>query len=54
MKLKKTEDKVFSTLGDIKQSVADFMDMFADMRGNITDEMLKRGDEIKRGEEGKI
>ncbi|XP_060561172.1 complement C1q tumor necrosis factor-related protein 5-like isoform X3 [Ruditapes philippinarum] len=27
------------------------MDMFADMRGNITNEMLKRGDEIKRREE---
>ncbi|XP_060584345.1 complement C1q tumor necrosis factor-related protein 5-like [Ruditapes philippinarum] len=49
--IKKTEDKVFRTLGDIKQSVADFMDMFADMRGNITNEMLKRGDEIKRKEE---
>jgi hypothetical protein len=51
--IKKTEDKVISTLGDIKQTVADFTDMFADMRGNITDEMLKRGDEIKR-REGKI
>ncbi|XP_060603914.1 uncharacterized protein LOC132756792 isoform X3 [Ruditapes philippinarum] len=48
---KKTEDNVISTLGDIKQTVADFTDMFADMRGNITDEMLKRGDEIKRREE---
>ncbi|XP_060561182.1 complement C1q tumor necrosis factor-related protein 5-like [Ruditapes philippinarum] len=49
--IKKTEDNVISTLGDIKRAVADFTDMFADMRGNITDEMLKRGDEIKRREE---
>ncbi|XP_060598343.1 complement C1q tumor necrosis factor-related protein 5-like [Ruditapes philippinarum] len=48
--IKKTEDNVISTLGDIKRAVADFTDMFADMRGNITDEMLKRGDEIKRRE----
>ncbi|XP_060601240.1 complement C1q and tumor necrosis factor-related protein 9A-like [Ruditapes philippinarum] len=49
--IKKTEDNVISTLGNIKQTVADFTDMFADMRGNITNEMLKRGDEIKRREE---
>ncbi|XP_060579240.1 uncharacterized protein LOC132736168 [Ruditapes philippinarum] len=49
--IKKTEDNIISTLGDIKQTVADFTDMFADMRGNITDEMLKRGEEIKRREE---
>ncbi|XP_060561158.1 heavy metal-binding protein HIP-like isoform X1 [Ruditapes philippinarum] len=49
--IKKTEDKVISTLGDIKQTVADFTDMFADMKGNITNEMLNRGDEIKRREE---
>ncbi|XP_060598350.1 complement C1q tumor necrosis factor-related protein 5-like [Ruditapes philippinarum] len=49
--IKKTEDNVISTLGDIKQTVADFTDMFADMRGNITDDMLKRGDEIKKREE---
>jgi hypothetical protein len=48
--IKKTEDNVISTLGDIKQTVKD---MFADMKGNITDEMLKRNDEIKR-REGKI
>ncbi|XP_060577062.1 uncharacterized protein LOC132734354 [Ruditapes philippinarum] len=49
--IKKTEDNVISTLGFIKRAVADFTDMFADMRGNITDEMIKRGDEIKRREE---
>ncbi|XP_060598344.1 uncharacterized protein LOC132752086 [Ruditapes philippinarum] len=49
--IKKTEDKVISTLGYIKQTVAEFMDMFADIRGNITDEMLKRNDEIERREE---
>ncbi|XP_060578798.1 complement C1q tumor necrosis factor-related protein 5-like [Ruditapes philippinarum] len=49
--IKKTEDNVISTLGDIKRAVADFTDMFADMRGNITDEMIKRGEEIKRSEE---
>ncbi|XP_060597395.1 caprin-2-like [Ruditapes philippinarum] len=48
---KKTEDNVINTLGDIKQTVADFMHMFADMRANITNEMLKRGDEIKWREE---
>ncbi|XP_060573323.1 uncharacterized protein LOC132731206 [Ruditapes philippinarum] len=49
--IKKTEDNVISTLGDIKQTVSDFTDMFADLRGNITDEMLKRNDEIdRRGE----
>ncbi|XP_060597396.1 heavy metal-binding protein HIP-like [Ruditapes philippinarum] len=46
--IKKTENNVISTLGDIKQTVTD---MFADMKGNITDEMLKRSDEIKRREE---
>ncbi|XP_060578803.1 uncharacterized protein LOC132735817 [Ruditapes philippinarum] len=46
--IKKTEDNVISTLGDIKQTVTD---MFADMMGNITDEMLRRSDEIKRREE---
>ncbi|XP_060605461.1 complement C1q tumor necrosis factor-related protein 5-like [Ruditapes philippinarum] len=45
--IKKTEDNIISTLGDIKQTVADFTDMFADMRGNITDELLKREEEIK-------
>ncbi|XP_060598352.1 complement C1q and tumor necrosis factor-related protein 9A-like isoform X2 [Ruditapes philippinarum] len=49
-KIKKTEEKVISTLGDIKQTVADFTDMFADMKGNITDEMLLKSDEIKRRE----
>ncbi|XP_060595295.1 uncharacterized protein LOC132749515 isoform X1 [Ruditapes philippinarum] len=49
--IKKTEDNVISTLGDIKRAVSDFTDMFADMKENITDEMLKRGDEIKRREE---
>ncbi|XP_060582857.1 uncharacterized protein LOC132739210 [Ruditapes philippinarum] len=49
--IKKTEDNIISTLGDIKQTVADFTDMFADMRGNITDEMLKREEEIKGREE---
>ncbi|XP_060601250.1 complement C1q and tumor necrosis factor-related protein 9A-like [Ruditapes philippinarum] len=49
--IKKTEDNIISTLGDIKQTVADFTDMFSDMRGNITDEMLKRDKEIKRREE---
>ncbi|XP_060605463.1 uncharacterized protein LOC132757982 [Ruditapes philippinarum] len=48
--IKKTEDNVISTLGDIKQTVSDFTDMFADMKGNITDEMLKRSDEIERRE----
>ncbi|XP_060581258.1 complement C1q tumor necrosis factor-related protein 5-like [Ruditapes philippinarum] len=48
---KKTEDNVISTLGDIKQIVADFTDMYADMRENITDDMLKRGDELERREE---
>ncbi|XP_060598347.1 uncharacterized protein LOC132752089 [Ruditapes philippinarum] len=48
--IKKTEDNVISTLGDIKRAVSDFTDMFADMKGNITDEMLKRSDEIKRRE----
>ncbi|XP_060582860.1 uncharacterized protein LOC132739214 [Ruditapes philippinarum] len=47
---KKTEDNVIRTLSDIKQAVADFTDMFADMRGNISDEMLKRNDEIDRRE----
>jgi hypothetical protein len=28
--IKKTEDKVIRTLDDIKQTVADFMDMFAE------------------------
>ncbi|XP_060582856.1 uncharacterized protein LOC132739209 [Ruditapes philippinarum] len=46
--IKKTEDNVISTLGDIKQTVTD---MFADMKWNITDEMLKRSDEIERREE---
>ncbi|XP_060578800.1 uncharacterized protein LOC132735816 isoform X1 [Ruditapes philippinarum] len=49
--IKKTEDNVISTLGDIKQTVTD---MFADMKGNITDEMLNRGDEIKRDMRGNI
>ncbi|XP_060601244.1 complement C1q tumor necrosis factor-related protein 5-like [Ruditapes philippinarum] len=49
--IKKIEDNVISTLGDIKRAVADFTNMFVDMRGNITDEMLKRGDEIERREE---
>ncbi|XP_060595289.1 caprin-2-like [Ruditapes philippinarum] len=49
--IKKTEDNVISTLGDIKRAVADFTGMFADIRGNITDEMLKSGDEINRREE---
>ncbi|XP_060607443.1 caprin-2-like [Ruditapes philippinarum] len=49
--IKKTEDNIISTLGYIKQTVADFTDMFADMRGNITDEMLKRVEEIKGREE---
>ncbi|XP_060589041.1 uncharacterized protein LOC132744341 [Ruditapes philippinarum] len=50
--IKKIEDNVIRTLGDIKQTVADFMDMFAQkIRGNITDEMLKRGDEMNRREE---
>ncbi|XP_060561146.1 collagen alpha-2(VIII) chain-like [Ruditapes philippinarum] len=48
--IKKTEDNVISTLGDIKQTVDDFTDMFADMRGNIMDEMFKKGGEIKRRE----
>ncbi|XP_060607444.1 uncharacterized protein LOC132759652 [Ruditapes philippinarum] len=45
--IKKTEENVISTLGDIKQTVTD---MFADIKGNITDEMLKRSDEIERRE----
>ncbi|XP_060578799.1 uncharacterized protein LOC132735815 [Ruditapes philippinarum] len=49
--IKKTEDNVISTTGDIKRAVSDFTDMFADMKENITDEMLKRDDEIKRREE---
>ncbi|XP_060598346.1 cerebellin-3-like [Ruditapes philippinarum] len=49
--IKKTEDKVISTLGDIKRAVSYFTDMFADMKGNITDEMLEKGDEIERREE---
>ncbi|XP_060577065.1 complement C1q tumor necrosis factor-related protein 5-like [Ruditapes philippinarum] len=49
--IKKTEDNVISTLGDIKQTVSDFTDMFAGMKENITDEMLKRSDEIKKREE---
>ncbi|XP_060578804.1 complement C1q tumor necrosis factor-related protein 5-like [Ruditapes philippinarum] len=49
--IKKTEDKVISTLGDIKQTVTGFTNMFEDMKGNITDEMLKRGDAIQRREE---
>ncbi|XP_060570819.1 heavy metal-binding protein HIP-like [Ruditapes philippinarum] len=48
---KKTEDNVISTLGDIKQTVSYFTDMFADMRENITDDMLKRGDELERRED---
>ncbi|XP_060581257.1 complement C1q and tumor necrosis factor-related protein 9-like [Ruditapes philippinarum] len=46
--IKKTEENVISTLGDIKQKVTD---MFADIKGNITDEMLKRCDEIERREQ---
>ncbi|XP_060582858.1 uncharacterized protein LOC132739211 [Ruditapes philippinarum] len=49
--VKKTEDNVISTLGYIKRAVSDFTDMFADMKGNISDELLKRSDEIKRREE---
>ncbi|XP_060601242.1 complement C1q tumor necrosis factor-related protein 5-like [Ruditapes philippinarum] len=49
--IKKTEDNVISTLGDIKQTVSDFTDMFVDMRRNITDDMLRRSDEIKMREE---
>ncbi|XP_060573327.1 complement C1q tumor necrosis factor-related protein 5-like [Ruditapes philippinarum] len=49
--IKKTEDKVISTLGDIKRAISDFTDMFADMKENITDEMLKRSDEIERRED---
>jgi hypothetical protein len=48
--IKKTEDNVISTLGDIKQTVADLTDMFVVMRGNLTDEMLNRGDEMKMRE----
>jgi gas vesicle protein len=51
--IKKTEDNVTSTLGNIKRAVSDFTDMFADMQENITDEMLKKSDQIKR-REGKI
>ncbi|XP_060579239.1 heavy metal-binding protein HIP-like, partial [Ruditapes philippinarum] len=51
--IKKTEDNVISTLGDIKHTVSDFTDMFADMRENMTDVMLKSGDEIKT-REGKL
>ncbi|XP_060573325.1 uncharacterized protein LOC132731207 isoform X2 [Ruditapes philippinarum] len=49
--IKKTEENVISTLSDIKQTVSDFTDMFVDMRGNITDEMLKRESFKKRFEE---
>ncbi|XP_060561131.1 complement C1q tumor necrosis factor-related protein 5-like [Ruditapes philippinarum] len=49
--IKNTEDKVISTLGDIKRAVSDFTGMFADMKENITDNMLKKSDEIKRREE---
>ncbi|XP_060597394.1 complement C1q tumor necrosis factor-related protein 5-like [Ruditapes philippinarum] len=51
--IKKTEDNVISTLGDIKRAVSDFTDMFADMKENISNELLKGGDEIKR-REGKL
>ncbi|XP_060561194.1 heavy metal-binding protein HIP-like [Ruditapes philippinarum] len=49
--IKKTEENVISTLVEIKRAVSDFTDMFADMKGNITDETLKRSDEMKRREE---
>ncbi|XP_060605462.1 heavy metal-binding protein HIP-like, partial [Ruditapes philippinarum] len=49
--IKKTEENVISTLSVIKQTVSDFTDMFADMKGNITDEMSQKSDEIKRREE---
>jgi NAD-specific glutamate dehydrogenase len=51
--IKKTEGNVIRTLSDIKRAVSDFTDMFAEMKENITDEMLKRSDEIER-REGKI
>ncbi|XP_060601248.1 complement C1q and tumor necrosis factor-related protein 9A-like isoform X3 [Ruditapes philippinarum] len=41
--INKTEENVISTLGDIKQTVAD-------LTGNITYEMLQKSDEIKRRE----
>ncbi|XP_060579241.1 uncharacterized protein LOC132736169 [Ruditapes philippinarum] len=49
--IKNTEDKVISTLGDIKRAVSDFTGMFSDMKENITDDMLKKSDEIKRRED---
>ncbi|XP_060577064.1 heavy metal-binding protein HIP-like [Ruditapes philippinarum] len=46
--IKKTEENVISTLGDIKRAVADFTDMFADMKENITDEIERREESFKK------
>ena len=48
--IKTTQDNVLSTLGDMKTTVADFANKFAVLRENISTEMAKKGEEIKRKE----
>ena len=48
--IKNTEGNVLSSLGEMKQTIAEFVDKFEILKENISKEMAKKGKDIKRKE----